>query len=949
MRWWVVFFQTWCERLVGKVDFSTENEVWRAGCVRVCEKFAGMGFAVRMGGVIEVVYHRGLYLPEADLWLDPFDAKGYAFVSHAHADHFSRHEVALCSEVTARLVEARFGMGSEKLEGVGFGYSVERNGFRMKMLPAGHIVGSAMLHVTRVSDGSSLLYTGDFKMRKGRTTEVVNLIQADVLIMETTFGLPDLVFPPQMEVDADVLRFVNDALVDGEVPVLFGYSLGKAQEALALLAENGIPVLSHVKVAEMTEACRAVGVELPEPVVFDGVAKAGHVVIAPPNCVNAKVMRGLKNKRTAMLSGWALQAGAIYRYRVDAMIAMSDHADHPGLLECVTRVRPKRVLTVHGYAKEFAAELRAKGIEAWRAEGGDQLELSLGKRQERGMGAGAPRHTRAICQLADFSDVCRLIGETSSRLAKTEYLKNYLRTLESDQDLRLATRWLTGEALPRVSGRRTLNIGGAAIRRALLSMPGAKEERYREISARQNDLGRTARIFLQELPLKPEPLSLEGLNGFLEQLGGAAGSLDKAKELAERLVTLHPVEGGTLVKLLTGDLRIGLKEGLVEESVAEAFEVRIGEVRQANMLTGDLGETAVLAKANDLGSAQLTPMVPIRCMLAAPLERSAEDDRPEFEKLPLEVPYWLEPKYDGIRAQLHKSGGAVGLFSRDLRPLDGEFPELIAEAAGLRGDFVLDGELIAYAEGRKLGFADLQKRLGRRKVEGDLFAGTEEGGGPVPLRFVAFDLLWAEGESLMKLPLRERRRRLEEVELEGMFGCIEVRYAKDAAEVEAAFKDAVGGGEEGLIAKDPESVYSPGRRGKVWIKLKGVMPTLDCVVVAAEQGHGKRSAVLSDYTFAVRDEVSGELRTIGKAYSGLTDLEIEELTEHFKKHTIMKERRKYHVEPNVILEIAFDAIRRSARHDAGLALRFPRIKAIRRDKDLDGIDTLRTATGLLDK
>ncbi len=913
------------------------------------ERIAGWGFAVRVGGVVEVVFHRGLYLPEADFWLDPFDAKEYAFVSHAHADHFSRHEMALCSDVTAKLVEARFGMGTENLEGVPFGHSVERNGFRMKMLPAGHIVGSAMLHVTRKSDGATLLYTGDFKMRKGRTTEVVNLIQADVLIMETTFGLPNLVFPSQMEVDADVLRFVNDALADGEVPVLYGYSLGKAQEALALLAENDIPVLSHIKVAQMTDACRAAGVNLPEPIIFEGLAKAGHVVIAPPNCVNAKVMRGLKNKRTAMLSGWAMQPGAIYRYRTDDMIAMSDHADHPGLHECVTRVRPKRVLTVHGYAKEFAAELRAKGIEAWRAEGGDQLELSLGKNQTRSMGGGTPRHTRAICQLADFSDVCRLIGETSSRLAKTGYLKNYLRTLEADADLRLATRWLTGEALPRVGGRRMLNIGGAAIKRALLSMPGAKEERYREISARQNDLGRTTRIFLQELSLKPQPISLEGLEAFLMKLQDATGSLDKAKELSERLANLHPAEGETVVKLLTGDLRIGLKEGLVEESVAEAFEAPIAEVRHANMLVGELGETAVLAKGKNLGSAQLTPMVPIRCMLAAPLERNAEDDRPEFEKLPLEPPYWLEPKYDGIRAQLHKNGEEVGLFSRDLRPLDEEFPELIEEAGKLEGDFVLDGELIAYAEGRKLGFADLQKRLGRRKVEGDLFAETQEGGGPAPLRYVAFDILWADGESLLKLPLKERRQKLEEVKLEGMFGKIEVKYAKDAAEVEGAFKAALGVGEEGLIAKDPMSVYSPGRRGKVWIKLKGVMPTLDCVVVAAEQGHGKRSAVLSDYTFAVRDEESGELRTIGKAYSGLTDLEIEELTEHFKKHTILKQKRKYQVEPNVILEIAFDAIRRSARHDAGLALRFPRIKAIRRDKGIDEIDTLRTALGLLGK
>ena len=210
-----------------------------------------------------------------DFWLDPWEPKDSAFVSHAHADHFSRHGSALCSTVTAALLQKRFNMSGDRLEPIDFGATIEKNGFRMRMLPAGHIVGSAMLHVTRKKDGATLLYTGDFKVRRGRTTEAVNFIQADTLIMETTFGLPHLVFPGPMEVDAAVLRFVHDAFADGEVPVLFGYSLGKAQEALALMAEHGIPVLSHPKVAEMTEVCRSVGVDLPEPEVFEGFAREG--------------------------------------------------------------------------------------------------------------------------------------------------------------------------------------------------------------------------------------------------------------------------------------------------------------------------------------------------------------------------------------------------------------------------------------------------------------------------------------------------------------------------------------------------------------------------------------------------------------------------------------------------------------------------------------------------
>ena len=896
--------------------------------------------------MIEVVFNRGIHLPEVDFWLDPWDAKESAFVSHAHADHFARHGNALCSTLTAKLLRARFNMAEARLEGEDFGQMVDREGFRLRMLPAGHIAGSAMLHVTRKKDGATLLYTGDFKARRGRTTEQVNFLQADTLIMETTFGLPHLVFPSAMEVDASVLRFVQDALADGETPVLFGYSLGKAQEALALLAEHGIPALSHPKVAEMTEVCRAAGIWLPEPRIFEGFTVEGHVVVAPPNAVSSKLLRGLKSKRTAMLTGWALQPGSLYRYRVDEVIPMSDHADHAGLHECITRVRPKRVLTVHGYAKEFAAELRAKGIDAWCAMGGDQLELSLGKSHSSAVGAATPRHSRPICQLADFSDVCRLIGETSSRLAKIDYLVGYLRGLNGD-DLETATRWLTGEALPRRAGRRSLNVGSATIKRALVSVPGVKPERYQEISAVQNDIARTGRILLQEVSLSPKPMEINDLRSFFMEIDEMDGSLDKVEVLAKRLFDLHPSEGELVIKLLTGDLRIGLKEGLVEEAISQSFQANDLDLRQANMLTGDLGRTAVLAKEGRLSEATLTPLVPIRCMLASPLERNESDDKPKFADLPFFPPFWLEPKYDGIRAQLHKVGSEVGLFSRDLRPLEKEFPELIQAAAAMTGDFVMDGELIAYAEGRKLGFSDLQKRLGRRSVEGDLFMDAAEGAATVPLKFVAFDLLWVDGQSLLEANLRERRERLEKIPLEGMFGCIEVFRAEDTGEVESFFKTALQQGHEGLIVKDLAGAYSPGKRGKSWIKLKGVMPTLDCVVTFAEQGHGRRADVLSDYTFSVRDEPSGELRVLGKAYSGLTDAEIEELTDHFRKHTLEKARRKHRVEPNLILEIAFDSIRRSPRHDSGLALRFPRIKAIRRDKTLADIDTLQTAENLL--
>jgi DNA ligase-1 len=335
-----------------------------------------------MRAVIEVIHRKhGLWLPEADLWLDPRRAVERAFVSHAHSDHFARSGRVLCSPVTGVLLRHRYRMPDGQLEPVEFHQAFEHRGFRLRLLPAGHISGSAMLHLTRLSDRATLLYTGDFKLHASRTAESAQLVQADTLIMETTFGKPRYVFPSPMELEGRVLGFVRQSLEQDHTPVLLGYSLGKAQEAMALMASHGIPTLLHPAAAAMTRACRQAGVPgLPEPDEFTGTAAPGQVVIAAPQTVRSRLFQGLKNRRCAMLSGWALDPGAIHRYRVDAAIPLSDHADHPGLLECVRRVEPMRILTIHGYAREFAAELRRAGWQAWSAAGGDQLELPLDDR-----------------------------------------------------------------------------------------------------------------------------------------------------------------------------------------------------------------------------------------------------------------------------------------------------------------------------------------------------------------------------------------------------------------------------------------------------------------------------------------------------------------------------------------------------------------------------------------
>jgi DNA ligase-1 len=323
--------------------------------------------------MIEVTHPRGIYLPEVDLWLDPHFGVKRAFISHAHSDHVARHELTFCSKITHMLMVAR--KAAKKAGSVispAFGEVCEREGWELRLLPAGHITGSAMLHLTRKADGATLLYTGDYKLRQGLSSTRCELLRADTLIMECTFGQLEYRFPPLEQVREALWRFVRETLAVEKVPVLLGYSLGKAQELLRLLHGLEVPVMVHPSVAQVTEVVRDHIGELPEWRLFDASEAKGHVLVFPPG---GKLV--LAGTRTAMISGWALQPGAKYRYGVDEVFPLSDHADHPELHETVEIVKPRRIYLVHGFTREFAAELRLRGHDARALGAEDQLELSL--------------------------------------------------------------------------------------------------------------------------------------------------------------------------------------------------------------------------------------------------------------------------------------------------------------------------------------------------------------------------------------------------------------------------------------------------------------------------------------------------------------------------------------------------------------------------------------------
>lgn len=922
--------------------------------------------------------HGCVWLPRLGLWLDPHAPQTgpeRVFVSHAHSDHIGDHREVILGDVTARLMAAR--LPGERVEHrLAFGERREFAGpegaYHVTLVPAGHIFGSAMAFLE--AGGETLLYTGDFKLRPGLSAEPCAPRHAGTLIMETTYGRPEYRFPPTAEVMAGVVRFCREALDNDETPVLLGYSLGKSQEILRGLSDAGLPIALHPQVARLTCIYEECGQTFPPYETAADADARGKVIIAPPGANLAALFRKLGPVRQAVLTGWAVNPGSAFRSRADAAFPLSDHADFPDLVEFVGRVAPRRVFTLHGFAADFAAHLRTLGYEAFALSEGDQLELSIVAAPpvptavETAKPAATLERDATPGSFRAFAETCAAIGATTSKLEKTARLAAHLRAV-APAELAAVTTWFTGAAFPSADGR-TLQVGWSVIRRAVCEVAAVPEPAFRQTYLKHSDTGATVAELLASHAPEGAPLATADVAALFTQLAAARGPHAKSALLAAALRRADADEARFLVKIITGDLRIGLKEGLVEDAVAEAFAAPIEAVRRAGLLLGHPAEAALLAQQGCLHEAGLVPFRPVKVMLASP-EPNAEAVLARVQEWAAGVPglessavtsdelllhmqqkfvhaivaaadaAWLEDKYDGIRGQIHKAGGRLVLYSRDLKDVTAAFGELAAALAALPGDAILDGELLALRDGRPLPFAALQRRLGRR--EGDLFLGDE-----VPVEFVAFDLLWRDGRTLIDEPLARRRAELEAVAA-GVPGLslARVTRAADAAEVEAGFVAARARGNEGLIVKSPASPYTPGRRGLTWLKLKKAYATLDCVVVGAEYGHGKRNGVLSDYTFAVRDETTGELKTIGKAYSGLTDAEIAQLTAHFLAR-VRRQRGRYHeVEPDTVLEIAFDTLQPSRRHGSGLAMRFPRIARVRRDKTVADIDTLRTAWKLV--
>ncbi|HKS08228.1 MAG TPA: ATP-dependent DNA ligase [Pyrinomonadaceae bacterium] len=540
--------------------------------------------------------------------------------------------------------------------------------------------------------------------------------------------------------------------------------------------------------------------------------------------------------------------------------------------------------------------------------------------------------------LQAFAECAEAVAATTKKLEKAAILGDYLKTL-SDPDLTRAARYFAGQQFAQ-NDARTTNVGGSIIAAALAEATGFRPEDLSPRWVRLGDPGEVAAEIVKETGRSFQPtITLTETESLIGRLSETRGIKNKTALLTAVLQHATPLEAKYLVKLLAGDLRIGLREGLVEDAIARVFGQSLADVAYANMLLGDIGETATRARRADLRDVNMRLFHPIKFMLATP----AADLTDIARTMPEE--FLVEDKFDGIRAQAHVENGRVAIYSRTMDEITHRFPELVEPLRSLPMDAIIDGEIVPASDDLILPFSELQKRLGRKTVGTQLMIA-------VPVVLVAYDLLYAGGRILIDEPLAERRRVLEQI-VPGS-GPIRLSAGKlfaEASLLDEEFDRARARGNEGLMIKSPSSSYKPGRRGREWLKLKRAIATLDVAVTAVEVGHGKRRHLLSDYTFAVRrSSGEDELLNIGKAYSGLTDQELMELTEWFKAHTLQEfgHGRVRIVEPSIVIEVTFDRIQPSKRHKSGYALRFPRILRLRPDKTTEEIDTLETVKRLVE-
>jgi DNA ligase-1 len=545
-----------------------------------------------------------------------------------------------------------------------------------------------------------------------------------------------------------------------------------------------------------------------------------------------------------------------------------------------------------------------------------------------------------------FANLCQKVEATSGSLEKIELVAAFLKDLD-EAELPVACSYVMGSIFsPGLD--LDLGVGPSILYEAIAKACGCQPTQVLDMLRATGDPGTVAsamvekrrpigfRAFISET--EAESLSLKDVHDRFLSIARASGKRSqdsKVKNLQFLFSQAGPLEARYIARLAIEDMRIGLGEGGVRDAIARAFSEHGANsegVERAYNLTNDMGLVACAARRGTLGELSIMINHPIKMMLA----QLGESIPAALGDIGTAAVEW---KYDGARVQIHKDGDSVRIFSRRLENVTASLPEIVKAARQISAkSAILDGEAVAIdKDGRPMAFQEILKRF-RRKHNVQTLAAK------IPLHLFLFDLIYLDEKSLVDLPLKERRALLEQIVSPDQLA--DQVLSSSVEDAERIYKQALDAGHEGLILKNPLSVYAPGKRGKNWLKIKPVMETLDLVVIGAKWGEGRRASFLGSYRLACRDLATDKLLDVGWVATGLTDEALAELTEMFLELKIIEKGMEVEIKPAVIFEVAYEEIQRSPNYSSGFALRFPRIVAVRDDKSLDESDTLERVTSL---
>lgn len=533
-----------------------------------------------------------------------------------------------------------------------------------------------------------------------------------------------------------------------------------------------------------------------------------------------------------------------------------------------------------------------------------------------------------------FAKLCQSVEGVSATLEKIDLVAAFLAEL-NEAELAISSNFVMGVIFPPGMDL-VLGVGPSILYEALIRACGCKPDEVEEMLRATGDPG----IVASKVVEKRRPFNFAAFTGsddlsisdvyqrFLDiaRASGKKSQETKIKNLQYLFSQASPLEAQYIARLAIEDLRIGVGEGGVRDAIAKAFGRSADEVERGYNITNDMGLVAVSAKKGKLSELDVAINHPIKMMLA----QLSEGIPAAFQELPTAAIEW---KFDGARVQIHKDGAKVRIFSRRLENVTASLPEItkaILKDVHAKSA-ILDGEAVAIGEtGRPRAFQEILRRL-RRKYNVEKLAAE------IPLHLFLFDLIYLDGQSIIGLPLSERRKLL--VKIAGSLVADQVVSDKPET-AEEIYRKALDAGHEGILLKNPSSIYAPGKRGKNWLKIKPIMETLDLVVIGAKWGEGRRATFLGSYRLACREPETGDLLDVGWVATGITDEALAELTEIFRNQIIVQKGMEVELKPAIIFEVAYEEIQRSPNYSSGYALRFPRLIAVRHDKSLDEADTL---------